>query len=703
MRIFISYSHKSDLAGQIDVTDQVYEFASWLKSFEQLQVVIDKDQYASNIDWRDWPRKQIEQSDVVIVIFSESYCHKWCNGRTEDEGSGAGYEARMISNECLDKPRHSLNKYIFAILGEYADEKKNIPLEHITNTFYNIDSQLDRRKLLRSLADRLPEIEKNGLLSMANLLQLGDKSTTVSISGFGGPIIHKINFEEFDTPSYLLPVIESVKILCDLGSYDEAGTLIEHTGELTEEDRTSLRAIILRRKGEPDKAESVYEQLHHQTGEPRYALSRIALLTVQGDWNRADALLQSLDRYSSLPFYKIINLSIAVHLDDARRFMAAIRSLSRLERNRFKSDFWCFFGLFASSFDKHRLVSRCYAKAAAGSASNAPIYQISQAFHLALASSRNDDPLIADANRILAEATSRFKPSMVPDPEDIDDFESYLCATTSIVKFVSGNLGEAISVLNTRLNQHPGDTRCRNQLYTIEFSTSGERMTLEEHIQFARDYGHEKAWKNLLFRVFVEALNQGNESDSETEVQLLDEFESLFPKSRSSEVFRSALKGLNDQLSAIDELRLFVVSDDLDLESRIVSLNFLILVCVILNATDRLEEISAIAVESGTLNANAITNFFRYFLARLQRERSEVIKMKILGLLHQVGACIARDRKRLISNSSECISNLGFMVFRCCRAIGMDRLFSDIDLEVKDVLSIEDHRTFLSGASEAMI
>lgn len=148
-RVFISYSHDSDAHAA-----RVLELSNRLRS-DGINCIID--QYIENPSegWPLWMDKQVQESDFVLILFTERYTTK----SSEPRKSGVRFESVLILQELYsagminDKFIPALfdssgSKYIHRWLQPY----KYYPVD------YDIEYDKLRRRLLRDPAVAMPPL-----------------------------------------------------------------------------------------------------------------------------------------------------------------------------------------------------------------------------------------------------------------------------------------------------------------------------------------------------------------------------------------------------------------------------------------------------------------------------------------------------------------------------------------------------------------
>ena len=108
-KVFISYSHDSK-----EYANRVLELATQLRK-DGVDATIDQYVPSPPEGWPLWMERQVEQSDFVLMVFSERY-HRRCRGEEMPGiGKGVAWESILISNELYNSP-HFNTKFLPAVL-----------------------------------------------------------------------------------------------------------------------------------------------------------------------------------------------------------------------------------------------------------------------------------------------------------------------------------------------------------------------------------------------------------------------------------------------------------------------------------------------------------------------------------------------------------------------------------------------------------
>jgi hypothetical protein len=138
-RVFISYSHDS-----LEHARRVMGLAERLRKDG---VDAQLDQYVAGTPARGWPRwmeDQLDSSEFVLVICTETYCQRFLGREEPDKGKGADWEGSLITLE-LYHTRSDTNKFV-PVLFDRQDEPF-IPRPLSGHTHYLLSSEDNYAKL----------------------------------------------------------------------------------------------------------------------------------------------------------------------------------------------------------------------------------------------------------------------------------------------------------------------------------------------------------------------------------------------------------------------------------------------------------------------------------------------------------------------------------------------------------------------------
>ena len=138
-RVFISYSHDS-----LEHARRVLGLAGRLR---EDGIDAQLDQYVSGTPergWIRWTEFQLDSSDFVLVICTETYRQRFLGREEPDQGKGADWEGSLITSE-LYHSRSETNKFV-PVLFDRRDEA-SIPRSLTSHTYYLLNSEENYAKL----------------------------------------------------------------------------------------------------------------------------------------------------------------------------------------------------------------------------------------------------------------------------------------------------------------------------------------------------------------------------------------------------------------------------------------------------------------------------------------------------------------------------------------------------------------------------
>ncbi|MBO7453750.1 MAG: toll/interleukin-1 receptor domain-containing protein [Clostridiales bacterium] len=145
-KVFISYSHKDN-----DYEQKILSFANKLRS-EGIDANVDLYEEAPSEGWQRWMENQINSSDYVVIINSESYYNKFY----KNQGKGISWEVHIIYQLLYDLGGNN-TKFIPIVFEEKDIQYILTPLK--SYTFYNIGNNDEYDALYWRLRG-IPKIEK---------------------------------------------------------------------------------------------------------------------------------------------------------------------------------------------------------------------------------------------------------------------------------------------------------------------------------------------------------------------------------------------------------------------------------------------------------------------------------------------------------------------------------------------------------------
>jgi hypothetical protein len=132
-KVFISYSHDSQ-----DHRDRVLALSQRLRK-DGVETIVD--QYVNGSPPEGWPRwmlDQIERSEFVLVVCTETYYRRFRGHEQPGKGKGANWEGALVTQEIYDSGFRS-EKYIPVFLSEVNESWIPEPLR--ARTYHAVTSQ----------------------------------------------------------------------------------------------------------------------------------------------------------------------------------------------------------------------------------------------------------------------------------------------------------------------------------------------------------------------------------------------------------------------------------------------------------------------------------------------------------------------------------------------------------------------------------
>jgi hypothetical protein len=142
MKVFISYSHDS-----IEHTRRVRALADQLRK-DGVDASIDQYTQDPNEGWIRWMRSQVNQSDRVLLIFTETYQRRFEGDEEEGKGLGATFEGVIVTQALYESGGRNA-KFRPVVFRE--EDEKFIPAELRRFNRYRVDTPEGYEKLLRWL------------------------------------------------------------------------------------------------------------------------------------------------------------------------------------------------------------------------------------------------------------------------------------------------------------------------------------------------------------------------------------------------------------------------------------------------------------------------------------------------------------------------------------------------------------------------
>lgn len=171
-KVFISYVHETELHKK-----QVFDLSERLRS-DGVDCNIDRYEVSPPEGWPAWMRRQIKQSEFVLVVCTENYQKRY--ERVEELGTGAGakWEGAIISQELYDAEGRN-TKFIPIVFTR--DDLKYVPVEMRGGTHYALDSDTRYDDLFGHLTDQPKTVKRE--LGTLRQLPPREQQTSTSVQG----------------------------------------------------------------------------------------------------------------------------------------------------------------------------------------------------------------------------------------------------------------------------------------------------------------------------------------------------------------------------------------------------------------------------------------------------------------------------------------------------------------------------------------
>lgn len=136
VRVFISYSHDS-----APHKANILALAQELRA-GGIEAMVDR--FVENeppLSWPLWMHGQIEESDAVLLVFTETYSRRFLNREVAGEGLGAKWEGAIVTSN-LYHSQDETSKFIPLVID--AGDVKHVPAPLSLTTFYVIGTEARR-------------------------------------------------------------------------------------------------------------------------------------------------------------------------------------------------------------------------------------------------------------------------------------------------------------------------------------------------------------------------------------------------------------------------------------------------------------------------------------------------------------------------------------------------------------------------------
>jgi hypothetical protein len=153
--VFISYSHDSE-----EHKNRVRNLCERLRK-DGIDCRIDQHEFSPPEGWPRWCRNQVQESQFVLVVCTETYKRRYEGGAPAGEGKGAKWEGFIITLELYEAEEVN-TKFIPVVFS--SQDAQHIPLELRGATCYDPSAPDDYGNLFRHLTNQ-PAREKSPVAS----------------------------------------------------------------------------------------------------------------------------------------------------------------------------------------------------------------------------------------------------------------------------------------------------------------------------------------------------------------------------------------------------------------------------------------------------------------------------------------------------------------------------------------------------------
>lgn len=149
--IFISYSHDS-----VRHRERVRRLAERLRVEAGCDVRIDVAAEPTVAQWPRWMRRQIEEADTVLMVFTKVYRQRFDGEEKPGLGRGVMWESTIIENTIYAAAGPAALKFVPMVFE--ARDSDHVPREVFSGTVYEIPGGWER--LLACLRARVPQARR---------------------------------------------------------------------------------------------------------------------------------------------------------------------------------------------------------------------------------------------------------------------------------------------------------------------------------------------------------------------------------------------------------------------------------------------------------------------------------------------------------------------------------------------------------------
>jgi tetratricopeptide (TPR) repeat protein len=165
VRVFISYSHDS-----AEHKDRVWDLCEGLRK-DGVDCRIDQHEDSPPEGWPRWSRNQVQESQFVIVVCTETYKLRYEGKAPAGEGKGVKWEGFIITQELYEADGRN-TKFIPVVFSSH--DSTHIPLELQGATRYDVSTSEAYDNLFRHLSNQ-PAREKSPVAPRLRPMPLLDR------------------------------------------------------------------------------------------------------------------------------------------------------------------------------------------------------------------------------------------------------------------------------------------------------------------------------------------------------------------------------------------------------------------------------------------------------------------------------------------------------------------------------------------------
>jgi energy-coupling factor transporter ATP-binding protein EcfA2 len=208
MRVFTSYSHDS-----AEHLDRVWDLCERLRN-DGIDCRIDQHEFSPPEGWPRWCRNQVQESQFVLVVCTETYKQRYKGKAPAGEGKGAKWEGFIITLELYEAEGRN-TKFIPVVFS--SQDADYIPHELRAATRYDLSAPEGYDNLFRHLTDQ-PARKKSAVAPQVKAMPLLART------------------QQFGEPLWNVPIPRNPfftgreEVLADVEKELQAGGLVALTG-----------------------------------------------------------------------------------------------------------------------------------------------------------------------------------------------------------------------------------------------------------------------------------------------------------------------------------------------------------------------------------------------------------------------------------------------------------------------------------------